>query len=189
MANRSRFRSRGISETQRRKKAWIDMNAAPAGPGGVDLSGGGLQPPDVVSAGNSLALLQFPSQQGFLESTILRIRGSLNVPKSTYLDSAVSSGSTSFAFGIGIVSDESAAALAVPNPATSSGYDWDGWMFLRQSDTTALDPAGVIVDVKAMRKWKSGDSIVFVAGLATGQGSGEVGQVFGFSLRGLFLLP
>jgi len=85
------------------------------------------------------------------------------------------------------VSDDAAAALAVPNPATATGYDWDGWMFLRQGNSAALEPNAEIVDVKAMRKWKSGDSIVFVAGFS-GLGT-PTNQVFPFSLRGLFLLP
>jgi len=183
VANRGRtFRGRGISETQRRKKAWIDMNSAPFF--GNDISGSSLTPPDTVGNNeNTVAILQFPSQPGFNESTILRIRGNLSVPKSTY----AGSGGIAFGFGIGIVSDVSAEALAVPNPATAVGYDWDGWLFLRQNTTVAVDPTGEIVDVKAMRKWKSGDSIVFVAGLAAE--SATVSQAFPFSLRGLFLLP
>jgi len=77
----------------------------------------------------------------------------------------------------------------VPNPATATGYDWDGWLFLRQSDQATVEAQATIVDVKAMRKWKSGDSIVFVAGLATNDVAGVSGPGFGFSLRGLFLLP
>jgi len=183
--SRSTFR-RGISETQRRKKAWIDMNVL-AGVG-TDMSGGFLAPPDTVIAGDSLSLLQFPSQSGFLESTVLRIRGNLAVPKSDYGNLAAGA-ATIFAFGIGIVSDDAASALAVPNPATATGYDWDGWLFLRQHSTVAVDPAGEVVDVKAMRKWKSGDSIVFVAGGSTNASGGFTGLEFGFSLRGLFLLP
>jgi len=186
MATRSRstFR-RGISETQRRKKAWIDMNVGPIAPG-ADISGSALTPPDLVAPGDSVSLLQFPSQSGFLESTILRIRGNLTVPKSVYFDG---DSLTVSAFGIGIVSDDAASALAVPNPATATGYDWDGWLFLRQGNSEALEPNAEIVDVKAMRKWKSGDSIVFVAGLATATPAGATGSKFAFSLRGLFLLP
>jgi len=187
MARSSRsFRSRGISETQRRKKAWIDMNLLAVI--GDDISAGALDPPDLVAPGSSVSLLQFPSQAGFQESTLLRIRGSLTVPKSTY--SGVGSPTTvCFAFGIGIVSDDAAAALAVPNPATATGYDWDGWLFLRQSNQSTVEAQATIVDVKAMRKWRSGDSIVFVAGLSTNIPAGTTGASFGFSLRGLFLLP
>jgi len=186
MANRSRstFR-RGSSETQRRKKLWQDMN--PSFAVGADLSGGTMSPTDLVGPGESVDVLQFFSQPGFLESTILRIRGSLSVPKSTYVTNQ--NNNEIRAFGIGIVSDEAAEALAVPNPATASGLSWDGWLFVRQSSTVSLDPASEIVDVKAMRKWKSGDSIVFVAGFATLAGSGGAGGVFSMSLRGLFLLP
>jgi len=154
---------------------------------GEDVSGGALQPPDLPGAGNSVAILQFPSQVGFLESTILRIRGALTVPKSTYTTSPT--GTIIFAFGIGIVSDEAASALAVPNPATASGVDWDGWLFLRQSNQSTVEAQATIVDVKAMRKWQSGQSIIFVAGLASELASGTNALDFGFSLRGLFLLP
>jgi len=185
MARNSRsFRSRGTSETQRRKKVWIGMNALPAL--GADVSGGTMVPPDLLAAGASLQVLQFPSQVGFTESTVLRIRGILSVPKSEY---GSGSGGNTFAFGIGVVSDAAAEALAVPNPATETGYDWDGWLFLRQQSTAAVDPAGEIVDVKAMRKWRSGDSIVFVAGMTSQNVAGDLGQTFAFSLRGLFLLP
>jgi len=186
MANRSRstFR-RGISETQRRKKAWIDMNPGPAI--GEDLSGGAIFAPSHVGADEGVTVLQFPSQAGFLESTILRIRGSLLVPKSSYSSSAF--GTEITAFGIGIVSDEAAAASAVPNPATATGYDWDGWMFVRQAATTPVDPAGEVVDIKSMRKWQSGQSIVFVAGTATSNVAGMAGSNISMSLRGLFLLP
>jgi len=159
------------------------MNTAIFAPG-LDISGSQLAPPATVGAGDSVALLQFPSQVGFNESTLLRIRGNLTVPKSSYTQS---SSIIVFAFGIGIVSDAAAEALAVPNPATASGYDWDGWLFLRQGNSEALEPNAEIVDVKAMRKWKSGDSIVFVAGLASGEA--QVTANFNFSLRGLFLLP
>jgi len=186
MANRSRstFR-RGISETQRRKKAWIDMNLGPVQPG-FDISGSKLVIPSVSSATGSVGVLQFFSQPGFLESTLLRIRGNLTVPKSLY-----ENGTTLevFCFGIGVVSDDAASALAVPNPATATGYDWDGWLFLRQGNSEALEPNAEIVDVKAMRKWKSGDSIVFVAGGATANAAGYASTDIKFSLRGLFLLP
>jgi len=146
-----------------------------------------LIPPALVAAGDSLTLLQFPSQVGFVESTILRIRGSLTVPKSDY--SSLSTAVFVHAFGIGIVSDAAAEALAVPNPATATGYDWDGWLFVRQSNQSTVESQATIVDVKAMRKWRSGDSIVFVAGSATSLIAGTPAVEFGFSLRGLFLLP
>jgi len=189
MAHRRSFRSgRGISDSQRRKKAWIDMNAAPGF--GEDIAGGSLGTATLGAPGEDVGVLVFPSStnQAFAESTILRIRGVLNVPKSTSVNQADMT--SVFAFGIGIISEQASEVLtAIPNPATASGWDWDGWMFLRNNYTTPVDPAGEIVDVKAMRKWHSGDSIVFVAGVATSEVAGEVGQIFQFSLRGLFLLP
>jgi len=146
-----------------------------------------MKAPDLPFAGDSLQLLQFPSQSGFNESTILRIRGTLNIPKSTY--SNTTNLNTINAFGIGVVSDAAAEALAVPNPATATGYDWDGWLFLRQASTEPLTPDGEIVDIKAMRKWKSGDSIIIVAGFSTSLVGGALGLNTSFSLRGLFLLP
>jgi len=186
MARSSRsFRSRGISDTQRRKKAWIDMNVQAAN--GIDQSGGGFRPSDIIGAGDSTAILQFPSQPGFIESTILRIRGTLNVPKSSYSNTAAMN--TINCFGIGVVSDQAASAGAVPNPATATGYDWDGWLFLRQASSEPLEPNSEIVDVKAMRKWQSGDSIIFVAGFSTSDPGGATAVITTFSLRGLFLLP
>jgi len=182
---RTGTRSRGISQTQRRKKMWVDLN--PAAALGSDLSSGCLLPPPIAAVGESVAVLQFPAQQGFNESTLLRIRGTLDVPKSTPEPGAGSSEIA--AFGIGIVSDQAAEALAVPNPATATGYDWDGWMFLRQSTQIAVDVQGTMVDVKSMRKWESGQSIVFVAGAATDSVAGFTVSKFCFSLRGLFLLP
>jgi len=154
---------------------------------GEDISGSILSPPQALQGAPTVAVLAFPSQSGFLESTILRIRGTLAVPKSTYSTGLALS--ENFTFGIGIVSDDAALALAVPNPATATGYDWDGWMFLRSHSTTPVDPAGEIVDIKAMRIWKSGDSIVFVAGFSTDDPALVGGGSFTFSLRGLFLLP
>jgi len=181
------FRGRsGISDSQRRKKAWIDMNVN-AGLG-IDQAGGTLLP-NAPAAGEDVAVLAFPSSlnQAFAESTILRIRGSLEIPESTWTSTGV--GNITFGFGIAIISEQAAEVLtAIPNPATATGYDWDGWMFLRVGPLKALDSAGTIVDVKSMRKWRSGDSIVFVAGVATNLGGGATGS-FNFSLRGLFLLP
>jgi len=189
VATRGRtFRGRGVSDSQRRKKVWIDMNVA--GGLGFDASGGGLFLPTTASPGEDLAALVFPSSTNpsFAESTILRIRGVVNVPKSSY--SSSQSGIECFAFGIGIISDQAAEVqTAIPNPATATGYDWDGWLTVRQSDVPPLDSNATVIDVKAMRKWRSGDSIVFVFGSASGIPAGYSGVTCGFSLRGLFLLP
>jgi len=179
------FRGRGISEAQRRKKSWFAFNTDP----GADLFKISLTPPDLVAQGESVAVA-FADGVGFspsvIESTVLRIRGMVDIPKST-----VASGGLSivFAFGIGFVTNEAAAALAVPNPATATGADWDGWMFLRTSTQIALDITGTMLDVKAMRKWKSGTSLVLVAGLATDLSGGAGGMDFSIQARALLLLP
>ena len=156
---------------------------------GVDISGGNLNSPALVAPGEDLAALVFPSSinQSFAESTILRIRGSIVMPKNE--GTGVLGQNSVFAFGIGIISEQAAEVItAIPNPATATGYDWDGWLFLRSSYAAALDSNATIVDVKAMRKWHSGDSIVFVSGVASDQASEAAGQ-FLMNLRGLFLLP
>jgi len=187
---RGSFRGRGgISESQRRKKDWVNMNPAVAL--GEDLAGGALKPADLVAPGDSTAILAFPSllNPTFAESTVLRIRGYLEVPKSL-VSSVLGSATTVYAFGIGIVTDQAASVVgAVPNPATVSGQDWDGWMFLRSSNQALVDVTGTIVDIKAMRKWQSGDALVFVAGMATSLPAGDLGLIFSFNFRTLLLLP
>jgi len=183
MGHRSSFRPRGgITESQRRKKSWFSVQPP------SDIFGFSLLPPDIAFAGSTLALaiadgLGTPT---LIESTLLRIRGAVEVPKSI-----VGTGGNSdiFAFGIGYVTNEAALAGAVPNPATASGADWDGWIFLRTSGQAALDITGTVMDSKAMRKWKSGTSLVFVAGLATDQIVGTIGQPFEVQARLLFMLP
>jgi len=157
---------------------------------GDDVSAMRLIPPTLVAPGASYETLVFQSQPGFFESTILRIRGSLTVPKSIF-GTAGGGATTIFKFGIGLVSDTAALITdGIPNPATATGVDWDGWMFLRgSSDQAPVDIQGTMVDVKAMRKWKSGDSIVLVAGMATDVAAGASGVAFDGALRGLFLLP
>jgi len=156
---------------------------------GVDASNSRLNTATLVAPGEDVAALAFSSSlnQAFAESTILRIRGSMSLDKSV----AGSAGLTeAVAFGIGIISEQASEVLtAIPNPATATGYDWDGWLFLRQNFSTSLEPNAEVVDVKAMRKWRSGDSIVFVVGSSTDNVAGMASAFVQFSLRGLFLLP
>jgi len=178
----------GISESQRRKKSWFNLDNTFGATEDVAVTQ--LLPPGLVAAGDTISLLTFPTSinQAFAESTILRIRGHLEVPKSTG-DTGVAF-QTAFAFGIGVVSEVAAnSVVGVPSPATIAGQDWDGWMFLRSSSQSPLDSVGTAVDVKSMRKWRSGESIVLVAGFATAKAAGDTTQAFNLSLRGLFLLP
>jgi len=185
MARNSRsFRSRGISESQRRKKSWFGFADA-----GSVQTGNRLVVPAGVSPGSTLTIVGIDSATaasiGVLEGTVLRIRGSMDMPKSE-----VSSFSGDvFAFGIGFVTDEAFNAGAVPNPASSEGPDWDGWLFYRSQAQGNLDANSGIVDSKAMRKWQSGTTLCLIAGNSNNDGAGPTGGIVTLLLRGLFLLP
>jgi len=183
---RSSFRGRNVP--QRRKRLWADLNVASPGATG-DIAGTRLDIPGSVGPGGLLTFAAFPSSAapGLLESTLVRIRGWVSVPKS--IPSGTANTGTVNAFGIGFVSEEAAEGGALPNPATQQGQDWDGWMFLRSSSEVPLDAVGTMMDVKAMRKWQSGNSLVFVFGTATDNVAGDASEVLVYSARGLFLLP
>jgi len=187
MAHRRSFRSGSTSQSQRRKKSWFSISSyAP----GDDLAAIALTPPDLVAPGNSLTLLALDgagTAPSLLESTILRMRGMVDVPKSIINDNAGSTDIT--AVGIGFVTNEAAEAGAVPNPATVNGAEWDGWMFLRSSTQPSIDAASTHMDVKAMRKWQTGQSLVIVAGAATARAAGFTTDAVRMVLRVLFLLP
>ena len=181
-----RGRSFGISESQRRKKSWLGFADA-----GSEVTGNLLEIPDIAgAAGSSLVVSGITSpaaaQLGLLEGTIMRIRGSIEVPKSTISNVATK---ITVAYGIGFVTDEAFAVSAVPNPATPEGADWDGWLFYRAQLQGSLDANAGIVDSKAMRKWQSGMTFVQVAGQATDLVGGTTAQNVATIFRGLFLLP
>jgi len=184
MAHRRAFRSTGA----RRKKLWASMDFT----GPTDnISITTFQPADLAGPGGSVAATFISSNAApaITESTILRIRGYIDIPKSVP-DLFDGNDSVVFAFGIGIVTDEAAqVASAIPNPAEITGADWDGWMFLRSSTQSPVDITGTMLDVRAKRKFQSGMSLVFVAGMATGLAAGTPGLQFKGSFRGLFLLP
>jgi len=178
---RGSFRGQRVSETQRRKRSWQAFTDT------LDSWRIVLNPPALVSAGSTLALVSFDGAgtfPGLIESTILRMRGMLDMPKSVMTAAT----QTIQAFGIGFVTNEAALAGAVPNPATASGAEWDGWMFIRTSTQIALDIQGTVLDIKAMRKWDTGQSLVFVAGAET-DSTTTGNDLFKMSIRGLFLLP
>jgi len=186
MANRSRGRTFSrVPESIKRKKQWGSITGY-----AQDIFGFLLEIPALVGAGDSLALgvLDVENSPTTVEGTVLRIRGSVTVSKSVLNDDA-SNSSVAVAFGIGFVTDEAAAAGAVPNPATASGAAWDGWMFIRSSTQSPVDVEGTVMDVKAMRKWGGGMSMVFVAGQASDNASGSLGNSVSAQLRVLFLLP
>jgi len=176
------------SSSARRKKLWGDLNFTQAGDNVAITS---LTPSNIVSPGGSIAATFFSSNAApsVTEGTILRIRGYIDVPKSTG-GLGTFGNQTVFAFGIGLVTDEaSQVATAIPNPASITGSDWDGWMFLRSSSQVSVDTQGTALDVRAKRKFQSGMSLVFVAGMETNKAAGDNGQEFVGSFRGLFLLP
>jgi len=186
MAHRRSFRGRSTSDSQRRKKSWFTVGGF-----SEDIAGFTLSPPTLASPGSSLQLLStdgFGASPSILESTILRIRGFLDIPKSDYDENAANA-TTVRAFGIGLVTNEAAQSAAVPNPATVLGAEWDGWMFLRSSTQVALDITGTLLDVKAMRKFETGMSLVFVAGAATDLPAGVIPGLYKCNPRLLFLLP
>jgi len=189
MAHRNTFsrpRRGGISEAQRRKKSWFGIGFT-----GFDCMGIDLIPaaPAVGSPTISMASVSSASAaaNGFLEGTILRIRGSISVPKSTPQGTA--SGAITVAVGFGFVTDDAALAQAVPNPATAVGADWDGWMFFRSNVAAPLDANAAILDQKSMRKWSSGTSLVFVAGACTDSATPGTETTVLITARILLLLP
>jgi len=186
---RGGFRGRSVPESLRRKKTWQSFASIST----PNVAGLGVIVPDIGTGPDASVGLQLQSSInaasiGLLEGTLLRIRGSLIVPKSSLTGDPATT--EVFAFGIGFVTDEAAAAVAVPNPATPAGADWDGWLFYRSNVAAPLDANAAAMDSKAMRKWNSGMSLVLVAGQANDIGSAPIaGTVIQTVLRGLFLLP
>jgi len=164
----------GISESQRRKKSWIQVTG-PSVAANSNTQGG--QTPNMVlrlqaistdqdGFGQSIGLFSDPTLDKVpAESTILRIRGALNLPKNTIQTlGGTTDFNTNHAIGIGVMEATAAALGAFPNPASPDGGAWDGWMFYRSAQQGALDSNAGIVDVKAMRKVQSGEAIIVVFG-------------------------
>jgi len=182
------FRGRGgISESQRRKKTWVAFSIGSNVSNGMSIFTGST----AGVAGSSLGLIVFQADltAGFTESTLMRVRGSVLIPKSVPSAAVGATGDEVYGFGIAMVADEAAAVGAVPNPASAEGVNWDGWMFIRSNVVTAVDAEGTILDSKAMRKFGGGQSLVFVAGVSTDDPAGSSGLQVEFVGRGLFLLP
>ena len=102
--------------------------------------------------------------------TILRIRGEVVIN----MDGAADNASNQVTVGLGIISSDAFAAGAgsVPEPATESEYPWMYWYStpLRVADFSAIATEAsqiaaasrLVVDSKAMRKVKPGESLVWV---------------------------
>jgi len=176
------FRRGGISDSQRRKKTWSGFAEVGSLVNGFELPGattGG-------AAGSALSLLQFSAANSILsESTLMRIRGSVSIPKSTPDQAGAN---FIAAFGIAMVTDEAATAGAVPNPADVNGASWDGWLFYRSTVLDTVETQAGVFDAKAMRKFNGGMSLVFVNGVATDSPAGVASSSVLVVCRGLFLL-
>ena len=203
MAHRRSFRGR-VSESQRRKKLWGPFVAFPRASNGSGTQQTFMSPSIQLSYAGGTGSKIFSDSSGSVfqagvsgidpESTLLRIRGSLQLPKNEFEAEAVDAGTTTIAFGIGVLESGAALLGAFPNPATTEGSDWDGWMFYRSQNSGTVDSAGSIVDVKAMRKIQSGYSLVFVFGgskvaYTDGDNATLDPSSAQFTSRGLFLLP
>ena len=149
--------------SQRRKTAW--------GIGTQTGTDGSSQ--SISAAGKTIATGAFqPVQDGL---TVVRTRGELLL-----LLRSTSGGNTGFhgAFGIGLITDEAAAAGAASVPGPIANEDWDGWLYHRyfslataaaMGDTvsSADDIPNAVsavlrleVDSKAMRKFDTGNTMV-----------------------------
>jgi len=203
MAHRASFR-RGISQSQRRKKSWIQVTGPAASSDGfvnidtqtpnmnlfVPATGAGAFSVVQASAGliSDPVLDKIPA-----ESTLLRLRGSMNLPKNEVASGAAAL-ITTFAIAIGVMEAGAAALGAFPNPATPDGGAWDGWMFYRSQQAGSLDANASVFDVKSMRKIQSGSAFIVVFGeySVTANNSVHPGlpdvsaQI---NMRGLILLP
>jgi len=202
MARRGRsFRS--VPQSQRRKKAWISVKKlvkTPSGGAGEALfltsltletnvtgSADGAHQEDVaglvdVESGN------VGDEKSTLpeECTILRSRGSLLFPKNDP-GSVVGIYEDQYAFGMGVTDIRSITQGVVPGPIIDA--DWDGWMFLRQSAIGPISSEDTRVDVKAMRKIKTGDALFFVAQSVNGGDTATPAGLWIFDMRLLILLP
>jgi len=199
--SRRGFRGRGISDSQRRKKTWISVkqDSAVRIPGDAQfLTAITITTPLSAAAGGAI------SDAGFIlvsdpeagegdevstlpeECTILRARGSLLFPANG-IPSTGGRISEQFVFGFGVTDIRSLVLGVTPGPIIDS--DWDGWMFLRQSGSKPVDSQGTLVDVKAMRKIKTGDAFFFAAQSVSGDGNATPAGDFIFDLRLLILLP
>jgi len=200
MAHRRSFKGGGgISDSQRRKKTWItlkvangatgsstlfntvlalNVGATPTNAGGRAQTTFGVIDDQVSGLGDEVSSL--PD-----ECTILRARGSLLFPKN--VPGALVGMLDQHVFGFGVTDIRSIVNASVPGPITDG--DWDGWMFLRQSSVSPLDSMGTIVDVKAMRKIKTGDAFFLTAETVAATSAGSPAADYIFDLRLLILLP
>jgi len=197
---RRSFRGRGISDSQRRKKTWIQVTGPTFGTDGIqgldqtpninfEVPGTGGTAVDGSPTASSLVLFSDPVLDKVPEeSTLLRLRGSIVMPKNSIATDTV----TNIAVGIGVMESGAAALGAAPNPSTPDGGAWDGWMFYRSTQLPPVEAESSVFDVKAMRKVQGGQSIIIVCGqffTTTGAVSSAPPFSVQMNLRALILLP
>jgi len=188
MAHRRGSFRRGVSDSQKRRKTWIPLLADTTGP-----FFGQLTAP--AAAGSTKDIFFGSFAPGLQESTILRTRAEFTFdPKA--VSSILSEGAV-FAVGMGIITNEAAAAgpAAVPNPAGTTGAFWDGWFVHETYSWNTLLATGFVenrhqvIDSKAMRKVPTGMGLVIAFGLAV-SGAGITGDLsYSLAGRNLFMLP
>jgi len=185
MAHTRKFRS-SFRGGQRRKKTWVQAMATIG-------SGSTLQPlivvptvgPPAVDAFARIVDIFIPgspdNNQIPTESTVLRIRGQLNVEKST-------AAGLTIGFGICVMDLPQVPADSDDLPGPLSSPEWDGWMFMRgPSEFAPLDVNATQYDVKAMRKVEGGQRLAFVSEVYSDDGVGA-GNIT-YSARVLLALP
>ncbi len=195
------FRGRGISQAQRRKKTWVQLEvlvgAGTASPGRTGALGLDVTTPSVNGTTNRDGFIAMTGDGSGAapfasllpdESTILRIRGSLVFPKNGASTVGFDPLETQFVFGVGVTGISDLNSDSYPGPISDA--DWDGWMFLRQSALGPADSNATLVDIKAMRKIQSGDALFVMAEGAANLNAGQsISGSWQFDLRVLLLLP
>ena len=98
--------------------------------------------------------------------TIIRIRGELMI---TMIGSTVLDGFERVGFGMCIVSENAIGVGVTAVPAPIADIAWDGWLWYHLSSPQELDADAtvatgnrVVIDSKAMRKWKQTDVLIAV---------------------------
>jgi len=185
---RTGFGPRG--RTPRRKKTWVQA-LIPAG------SGLQLTPliitPAIIPAADSFARVVAIFQVGDAndndiptESTVLRIRGHVEINKSTFSGADIDQ---EIGFGICVMDLPTVPFFTDDLPGPLSAPEWDGWMFVRGPSLQAsVDIAGTVLDVKAMRKIEGGKRLAIVTEVYSRLGVQEsIPSVF--SVRALLALP
>jgi len=185
---RRSFGPRG--RTPRRKKTWVQaVVEAGVGLQLTPLILTGALIPGVDSFAREVAVFQAgSSSDNFIptESTVLRIRGQVEINKSTVSGADIDQ---EIGFGIATMDLPTLPFFTDDLPGSLSAPEWDGWMFVRGPSLQAsVDIVGTMFDVKAMRKIEGGKRLVFVTEVYSRLGVQE-NTPSTFSARGLLALP